>query len=104
MRGLVELPDNHTLICELRLLERRPGNLGKEAVGHPRGCHDDFANACCGALVITDKKRIMFGPGPESDWVSGPSPAKTPQQIAREKSDSNFRWRLGNYMRGNGYW
>jgi hypothetical protein len=35
-RGLVELPDEPILIRELRLLERHPGNSGKDSVSHPR--------------------------------------------------------------------
>jgi hypothetical protein len=49
-RGLVKLPDHPGLLRELRLLERMPTRLGKDQVTHPRGCHDDLANACCGAL------------------------------------------------------
>jgi hypothetical protein len=36
-RGLVEIPDDAILIRELRLLERHPGNLGREVVTHNRG-------------------------------------------------------------------
>jgi hypothetical protein len=52
MRGLVALPDHPVLTRELRLLERRPGNLAREAIGHPRGSHDDLANATAGVLRI----------------------------------------------------
>src|SRR5262249_31680112 len=51
-RGLVELPDHPTLLRELRLLERIPGRTGKDSVTHPRGCHDDYANAACGVLRL----------------------------------------------------
>ena len=51
-RGLVEIPDDAILIRELRLLERHPGNLGREVVTHPRGAHDDRANALFGALRV----------------------------------------------------
>jgi hypothetical protein len=50
VRGLVALPDHPTLLRELRLLERTPTRMGKDQVTHPRGCHDDYANATCGAL------------------------------------------------------
>jgi hypothetical protein len=49
-RGLVVLPDHPVLLRELRLLERTPTRMGKDQVTHPRGCHDDYANAACGAL------------------------------------------------------
>jgi hypothetical protein len=49
-RGLVSLPDHRVLLRELRLLERTPTRMGKDQVTHPRGCHDDHANAVCGVL------------------------------------------------------
>jgi hypothetical protein len=49
-RGLVRLPDHAKLLRELRLLERQAHRGGKESVDHPRGGHDDFANAVCGVL------------------------------------------------------
>jgi hypothetical protein len=49
-RGLVEMPDHPKLIRELRLLERIPSRSGRDSVDHPRGDHDDFANACAGAM------------------------------------------------------
>jgi terminase large subunit-like protein len=51
-RQLVSLPDHPTLLRELRLLERSPTKMGKDQVTHPRGQHDDFANAVCGALNL----------------------------------------------------
>jgi hypothetical protein len=49
-RGLVRLPDHAKLLRELRLLERSAHRGGKESIDHPRGGHDDYANAVCGAL------------------------------------------------------
>ena len=49
-RALVALPDHPVLLRELRLLERSPARLKREQVTHPRGCHDDHANVCCGVL------------------------------------------------------
>jgi hypothetical protein len=49
-RRLVRLPEHRTLLRELRLLERRTHSGGKDVVDHPRGGHDDYANAACGAL------------------------------------------------------
>ena len=36
-RGQVEIPDDPILIRELRLLERHPGNLGREVVTPSKG-------------------------------------------------------------------
>jgi hypothetical protein len=49
-RGLVRLPDHPKLLRELRLLERHTARSGKDTVDHPRGGHDDHANAVCGCL------------------------------------------------------
>jgi hypothetical protein len=51
-RGLVTIPDHPALVRELRLLERIPGRIGKDQVTHPRGVHDDWANATCAALAM----------------------------------------------------
>lgn len=67
-RGLVSLPDHPALLRELRLLERRPGNIAKEAIGHPRGVHDDLANAIAGALRLTSN---YLGFDTSWRWVSG---------------------------------
>jgi len=46
----VVLLDQPTLVTELCALERKPGR-GKDVIDHPRGMHDDLANACAGALL-----------------------------------------------------
>ncbi|MDA8348268.1 MAG: hypothetical protein M0038_05610 [Pseudomonadota bacterium] len=51
-RGAVELLDNPLLRTQLLLLERRPRSTGRDSVDHPRGAHDDLANAVCGALLL----------------------------------------------------
>ena len=53
----VELVDDKRLLTELRLLERRPRPGGRpDAIDHPRGAHDDCANAACGALQLAAKE------------------------------------------------
>jgi hypothetical protein len=46
-----ELLDHKTLFSELRLLERRTGRSGKDAVDHPPRAHDDCANSTAGLMV-----------------------------------------------------
>ena len=58
MRGLIRLPDHPALLRELRLLERIPSRTGRDQVTHPRGVHDDLANATCACLVS-----LVRGPG-----------------------------------------
>jgi hypothetical protein len=51
-RNLAVLPNYQPLIRELLLLERSPQRSGKDQVTHPRNCHDDYANSCCGLLAL----------------------------------------------------
>ncbi len=51
--GAIELPDDAALLRELRSLERRTSPSGKDRVDHPRGGHDDRANAVAGVLLST---------------------------------------------------
>jgi len=48
----IELPDLAELLRELRGLERRRGTAGRDRVDHPRGAHDDRANAVAGVLSL----------------------------------------------------
>jgi hypothetical protein len=99
-RGLVRLPDHSKLLRELRLLERQAHRGGKESVDHPRGGHDDFANAVCGALhglslrLGYDQHYRAFDP----DYVA-PSAAEQLQPSADQRLrdlylgiDSAIRW------------
>jgi hypothetical protein len=43
--GLIAVLDHPTLQRELRNLERRPSQGGKDKIDHPHGQHDDYANA-----------------------------------------------------------
>ena len=52
---VVELLDVPKVAGELRRLERRARPGGRDLVDHPRGAHDDLANAVCGALVLASK-------------------------------------------------
>ena len=72
MRGLIELPPHEISIREFRLLERRLGNV-KEAIGHPRGVHDDHANAIAGVVRVLGAYRGFVGFGADvHNWVDGP--------------------------------
>jgi len=54
MQGQVELLDHRRQTVELRQLERRTGK-GKDIVDHPKGLHDDLANAVAGACVMVSR-------------------------------------------------
>ena len=49
--GRVELLDNERMISQFAGLERRVAPSGRESVDHPRGSHDDVANAVALAMV-----------------------------------------------------
>jgi hypothetical protein len=50
-QGRVGVLDHPTLVRELKTLERRPRAGGRTLVDHPRGGHDDHANALCLAVA-----------------------------------------------------
>jgi hypothetical protein len=49
----VDLLDYQPLLVELQQLERRTAKSGRDSVDHPPHGHDDYANAACGALVLS---------------------------------------------------
>jgi hypothetical protein len=59
--ALLELPDDATLLAELRMLERRRGSSGKDRVDHPGGRHDDRANAAAGIADLLLGRRKQIG-------------------------------------------
>ncbi|HEY8124194.1 MAG TPA: hypothetical protein VIF88_02070 [Methylocystis sp.] len=58
-----ELPDHPKLVTQLIGLERQTTRGGRESIDHPRGGHDDVANAVCGALLLAEAgKKSGFRP------------------------------------------
>ena len=56
----VELLDLPKLRTQLVTLERRTARGGKDSIDHPKGGHDDVANAAAGALVhALDRARVI---------------------------------------------
>ncbi len=49
----VDLLDHRQTIAEIRQLERRSGH-GRDSVDHPKGAHDDCANAIAGVCVFSE--------------------------------------------------
>ena len=63
-QGRIELLDLPVLRTQLLLLERRTRAGGRDSVDHPRGAHDDHANAAAGALRLAAPakvRRSFFG-------------------------------------------
>jgi hypothetical protein len=64
--GSIELLDEPLSLRQLRLLERRRGPSGRDAVDHPNGGHDDSANAVAGlAALLADEitAAMAYAPG-----------------------------------------
>jgi hypothetical protein len=89
-RGLAVIPNHPTLLRELRMLERTPTRMGKDLVTHPRNCHDDHANVCCGVLYSISN---YLGYSLESGWLSD-SPADPNSEQARKERDRQYRAQL----------
>jgi hypothetical protein len=58
--GMIELPDNPTLVAQLAGLERRVRAGGRDVIDHPPGGHDDLANAVAGVATVaaTERRRV----------------------------------------------
>ena len=58
----VDLLDDKRMIAQLVQLERRTSRVGKDAIDHPPGQHDDRINAAAGAIVFaaTGKKPMVI--------------------------------------------
>jgi hypothetical protein len=54
--GGVDLLDHNKMMQQFVALERRTLRGGKDTVDHPRGVHDDLANAVAGAVTIAAKQ------------------------------------------------
>ena len=52
----VDLLDDDRLVNQLVCLERRTARGGRDSVDHPRGGHDDLANAAAGAIWLAATK------------------------------------------------
>ena len=58
--GMVELPDHPKLLSQLAGLERTTTRgSGREVIDHPRGGHDDIANAVAGAILLASERRTL---------------------------------------------
>ena len=85
--GRVRLLDNPRLVNQLINLERKTGRgTGKDVIDHPRGEHDDLANACAGVLTCTAARTPLL---------------IDPDVLARSARPDLDRYRRGHW--DNGY-
>jgi hypothetical protein len=66
----------------LRLLERRTSRLGKNAVDHPKGGHDDYANSVAGALIAASQPGFRAWTG-TIDYATGAVIVSSPRAAPR---------------------
>ena len=67
--GRARLVSNERLISQLAGIERKTGTA-RDRYDHSPGAHDDVAAACCGALVLVDKKPKVVTSGVSCVLVS----------------------------------
>jgi hypothetical protein len=58
--GGVDLLDSDRLVHQLVGLERRTARGGRDTIDHPRGAHDDVANAVAGAVQLAATKATSW--------------------------------------------
>jgi hypothetical protein len=65
LSGRVRLLDDRNLVRQFASLERKSAAGGRDKIDHPRGQHDDLANAAAGALTLAGGKSktptLLFG-------------------------------------------
>jgi hypothetical protein len=83
--GKVALLDHGRCIGQLVSLERRTARGGKDSIDHPKGAHDDCANAVAGVVVGLALDDVGYVE--DMSWVGAPT--MHPDQLAR--------WRHMNY-------
>lgn len=91
-RGRLELLDNQSLAHELKNLERRTRQGGKDQITHGSP-HDDAANATCGSLWLLSQKKqgpLLVG-WLDSDLVLTPSEAYAGKGDYKEQADQHDR-------------
>lgn len=57
--GRCELLDNERLVTQASRLERRVSRMGRDAIDHPPGEHDDLCNAAAGAVVLAYEQQTL---------------------------------------------
>jgi len=86
-QGLIAVLDHPQLVRELKLLERRPQPGGKDRVDHPRGQHDDYANALALAAATARQGRPVL-----QIFVYGPSTAEMSREEQVLRRLDRFSW------------
>ncbi len=82
LAGTIEIPADSDLVRQLKLLQRRTGTQGKDVIEHPRGTHDDRANALAVAVMQLTEDRLR-----KCCWCGGDCGLFCEYTPSREASD-----------------
>ena len=100
----VDVPDMADLLRELRGLERRRGNSGRDRVDHAPGAHDDLANALAGVAHLLGEEPS------ELCFVGGDTIPQTVEEAQAEHDEDRRRrgeesaQEIERVCRTQGYW
>src|SRR5208282_471543 len=76
--GSVELLDDKRMVGQFVNLGRRVVRGGRESIDHPRGLHDDIANAVAGALVLAATSKGALRISQAALDAAGPPSGRSP--------------------------
>jgi hypothetical protein len=93
-QGRLELLGHPTLARELTVLERRPRPGGRPLIDHPRGGHDDYANALALAAVAALQPGSVSTVGPVAVIRARPHLASSSREwlAPRASAAARARW------------
>ena len=87
--GGVDLLDHDKMLHQLVSLERRTARGGKDSIDHPRGAHDDVANAVAGAVVMAAQQPAGWRPRERTLTL----PPKLPVRFDPRNPGTAWMWR-----------
>jgi hypothetical protein len=101
----VALLDHPTMRTQLLALERRSMRGGRDSIDHPRGGHDDVANAAAGALVMVSgvrrgkKYQAAYGFEGSGPVITGSNSAEAMRELiqrtkARAEAEAQRDWEI----------
>jgi hypothetical protein len=85
----VDLLDHDKMLHQLVSLERRTARGGKDSIDHPRGEHDDVANAVAGAVVTAAQQPAGWRPRERTLTL----PPKLPVRFDPRNPGTAWMWR-----------
>jgi hypothetical protein len=84
----VDLLDNDRLVHQLVGLERRTARGGKDSIDHPRGAHDDVANAAAGAIELAASRPTSW----RRERLQEPAVVTLKPRVVADGSERGANW------------